>query len=316
MRNNLKARKNKLNKSINVLIAEDDFIICQELAKTITDWGYNTFIAKDGNEAWEIIQNKDVRIAIFDWMMPGINCIELCRKIREKSHEQDNDAKYLYTILLTGKDQQADVIQGLSAGVDDYMTKPFDFLELKFRIQKGVRIIELEEKRIRLASFDSLTELWNRKKIFGLLNEEFERSTRENNPIGVIMADIDQFKKINDTYGHLVGDHVLVEISSRFRKSLREYDKIGRYGGDEFLILIPGCKPEDLIIIAKRLCKSISEKKIETVAGPLNVTISLGGVSSRSFPFDSPEKLVQASDKALYIAKSKGRNRLSIYKGG
>jgi len=309
VRNNLKTRKNKLNKSINVLIAEDDFIICQELAKTITDWGYNTFIAKDGNEAWEIIQNKDVRIAIFDWMMPGINGIELCRKIREKSYEQDNDAKYLYTILLTGKDQQADVIQGLSAGADDYMTKPFDFLELKVRIQKGVRIIELEEKRIRLASFDSLTELWNRKKIFDLLNEEFERSTRENNPIGVIMADIDQFKKINDTYGHLVGDHVLVEISSRFRKSLREYDKIGRYGGDEFLIIIPGCKPEDLIIIAKRLRKSISEKKIETVAGPLNVTISLGGVSSRSFPLDSPEKFIQASDKALYIAKSKGRNR-------
>ncbi|MFW6160359.1 MAG: response regulator, partial [Acidobacteriota bacterium] len=169
---------------MKVLIAEDDFITSRALEKSLKDWGFDVSLAKNGNDAWALIQKEDIRLAIIDWMMPGIDGLELCHKIREKS--QEKEARYVYIILLTGRDNQTDIIQGLTSGADDYMTKPFDFLELKVRLQKGVRIIQREESRILEASVDSLTKLWNRKKIFKFFQEEFERGHREKNPTGVI----------------------------------------------------------------------------------------------------------------------------------
>lgn len=291
---------------MKVLIAEDEAISSRALEKSIKDWGYKTVTAKNGKKAWEVIKKDNIRLAILDWMMPGMNGVELCRKVRQEFKEKES--KYIYIILLTGRDQQGDIITGLSAGADDYITKPFSFLELKVRLQNGERIIELEDNRLKLASYDSLTKLWNRSKILEFFKEELERNRRESQSTGVIMVDIDHFKRINDSYGHFVGDTVLIEVTSRLKNSIRKYDKIGRYGGDEMLIVLPDCNLTNVKKIAERLRRSVAEKKIATDKHVLEVTLSAGGTSSDISPLASRNELIKVSDKALYSAKKKGRN--------
>lgn len=295
---------------MKVLIAEDEVVSRRALEKSIKDWGYETIIAKNGKEAWKVIKEDDIRLAILDWMMPGMNGVELCRKIRQEFQEEK--FKYIYIILLTGRDQQGDVITSLSAGADDYITKPYSYLELKVRLQNGERIIELEDNRLELASYDSLTKLWNRKKILEFFKEELERCRRENQSTGLIMVDIDLFKRVNDNYGHFIGDRVLIEVCRRLKKSIRKYDKIGRYGGDEMLIVLPDCSQVNVKKIAERLRQGVSEKKIETEKVSLKVTISAGGTSSDISSLASGDDIIQISDLAMYSAKKKGRNCVVI----
>ncbi len=295
---------------MKVLIAEDELISCRALEKSVAGWGYETVIAKNGKEAWEALRKDEIRIAVVDWMMPGMDGIELCQKIRHDY--QQKKSKYTYIILLTGKDQQGDVITGLSAGADDYITKPFSFVELKVRIQNGERIIKVEDDQIELASYDSLTKVWNRKKILDFFKEELSRGRRENQATGVIIADIDWFKNVNDSHGHFTGDEVLIEVVSRLKKCIRGYDKLGRYGGDELILVLPNCGLTHVKDVAERLRLSVCEKKISTKKGLLNVTISLGGISSDVSSEASTDELIQASDKALYSAKKKGRNKAVI----
>lgn len=291
---------------MKILIAEDNVILSQNLAKNISNWGYKVVTARNGSEAWNTILKDDIRLVILDWMMPGFDGITLCRKIRKELAK--NKSKYIYIILLTGKNQQDDIIEGLSAGADDYMVKPANLLELKVRLMNGSRIIALEDKRIQLATTDSLTDLWNRRKIFEIFEEELDRGTREHIHIGAIMIDIDNFKQINDNFGHTTGDRVLTEVAFRLKHSLRLYDKIGRYGGDEMLIVLPNCDQNNMTVIAERLRQVICTKKIKTNAGDLNITISLGGASTQNFNEISLDKLLESSDKALYLAKRRGRN--------
>jgi two-component system cell cycle response regulator len=295
---------------MKVLIAEDELISCRALEKSVAGWGYETVIAKNGKEAWEALRKDEIRIAVVDWMMPGMDGIELCQKIRHDY--QQKKSKYTYIILLTGKDQQGDVITGLSAGADDYITKPFSFVELKVRIQNGERIIKVEDDQIELASYDSLTKVWNRKKILDFFKEELSRGRRDNQATGVIIADIDWFKNVNDSHGHFIGDEVLIEVVSRLKKCIRGYDKLGRYGGDELILVLPNCGLTHVKDVAERLRLSVCEKKISTKKGLLNVTISLGGISSDVSSEASTDELIQASDKALYSAKKKGRNKAVI----
>jgi two-component system cell cycle response regulator len=295
---------------MKVLIAEDEAISCRALEKSVAGWGYETVIAKNGKEAWEALRKDEIRIAVVDWMMPGMDGIELCQKIRHDY--QQKKSKYTYIILLTGKDQQGDVITGLSAGADDYITKPFSFVELKVRIQNGERIIKVEDDQIELASYDSLTKVWNRKKILDFFKEELSRGRRDNQATGVIIADIDWFKNVNDSHGHFIGDEVLIEVVSRLKKCIRGYDKLGRYGGDELILVLPNCGLTHVKDVAERLRLSVCEKKISTKKGLLNVTISLGGISSDVSSEASTDELIQASDKALYSAKKKGRNKAVI----
>jgi len=295
---------------MKVLIAEDEVISSRALEKSIKDWGYKTIITKNGKNAWEAIKKGDIRLAILDWMMPGINGVELCHKIRQEI--QEKKSKYIYIILLTGKNQQGDIIAGLSAGADDYITKPFSFLELKVRLQNGERIIELEDSRLKLASYDSLTKVWNRNKILEFFKEELERCRRESQSTGLIMIDIDHFKKVNDSHGHFIGDAVLVEVASRLKGSIRKYDKIGRYGGDEMFIVLPDCNLINVKKIAERLRRCVSEQKIQTDKTDLEITLSAGGISSDISSLASGDELIQASDRALYSAKKKGRNCVVI----
>ncbi len=303
---------------MKVLIAEDDVISSRALEKTISDWNYEVSIAKDGEEAWNIIkktwdtrdEKQKTNIAILDWEMPKMDGVELCRKIRHKINEKNSN--YIYIVLLTGRDKQEDIIKGLSVGADDYITKPFNPYELKVRLKNGERIVKLQDSSRKEASIDILTKHWNRKKILECLNEEIERGSRRNHPIGIILADVDHFKNINDTHGHLIGDQVLIEVVTRLNKSMRKYDQIGRYGGDEFLAVIPHCDHTQISKIAKRLLRTISREKIQTEKGPLKITVSIGGISTDNFPQASQEDFIKASDIALYLAKQKGRNRVEI----
>jgi len=301
---------------MKVLIAEDDKVSCKVLEKNIKNWGYKVAITSNGQQAWKIFQKDEIPLAILDWVMPKIDGLELCQKVRELN--KDN---YTYIILLTSKDRQEDILQGFRAGADDYIVKPFDALELRARLQTGKRIVDLQNQLIHskkkleeLARQDSLTKLWNRAAIIQLLQEEMDRSRREKKPVATIIIDIDYFKNINDTYGHLVGDTVLLEVTSLMKKKVRSYDRIGRYGGDELLVVLPNCRLNQAQDIAERLRLAVSHKKIKTEMGILDVTLSLGGFSSERQSAISAEDMIKASDSALYQAKRNGRNCVIINK--
>ena len=299
----------------SVLIAEDDPLFCRILESWFKRWNYQVTAVQNGLDAWEVLQKDDAPpLAVLDWMMPGLDGIELCRKIRSRDH-----GPYRYVILLTAKDDKQDLIAGLDAGADDYLTKPFDVDELHARVRAGKRIIDLQaalmeaQRALRFdASHDGLTSIWNRSAILDLLIGEMERSRRNRDSMGIIMADIDFFKKINDSHGHLVGDAVLREVGDRLHSGLRSYDSVGRYGGEEFLVVVPGCDALNLKVTAERLRRRVADTPVETAAGPVSVTISLGLAATQTTASSlmGREALLHDADQALYAAKAAGRNRV------
>lgn len=302
------------DKIIKVLIAEDNTVSARILQKNIKDWGYEVVLVQDGKKAWLALQEDEIRLAVLDWMMPEIDGIQLCRKIRENDHLEENQ-KYTYVILLTAKDEQKDLIKGFSAGADDYIRKPFNQLELKARLKTGKRIIDLQRQLQEQASRDSLTGVWNRKRMFRILDKEINRAQRDDLPMAIIMVDIDKFKAINDSHGHQIGDLVLKEIVTILKNNLRNYDEICRYGGDELLIILPNCDTAKTKTIAERLRMIVLKHKIRTDAVSVNISLSLGGVSSENHASDvTSEALIMISDEALLEAKNKGRNCVVIKK--
>ena len=297
---------------MKILVAEDDKISSLKLVNMLNKWGYEPVACSDGQEAWEVVQQEDCpKLMILDWMMPGMNGVELCRKIREK--EQDG---YAYILLLTSKQESEDLIEGMEAGADDYITKPFNPHELKVRLRAGSRILNLTNDLIearnqlhKMATHDALTEVLNRYAIMNALYLEIDRSSREGSDLSIALMDIDFFKKVNDVYGHNVGDEVLKEVSKRLRNVVRPYDNVGRYGGEEFLVILPGCNEEGAILQSERLRKCLSDTPMETEKGPLDVTASFGVCTVKGKKVDAKEFIGEA-DKVLYQAKENGRNRI------
>jgi diguanylate cyclase (GGDEF)-like protein len=299
-----------------ILIAEDDRITARILEKHLRDWGYSVFLEKNGEDAWTTLDQENIQIALLDWMMPKLNGLQLCRKVRTQKSEP-----YTYIILLTARAETKDIVKGLNAGADDYMTKPVEPEELRARILTGIRIIELENKNRRLqkrleklAREDGLTGFLNKKNIEYRLEEELSRSRREQHPVGALLMDIDRFKHINDTYGHHTGDKVIQEIAARLRRNIRKHDQLGRFGGDEILVLLWNTDFLTLKIVSERLCRCISEEPVATESGPLQVTVSAGGTTTQDrWEITAPD-LIKTIDQALYSAKKQGRNRSEIIK--
>ncbi len=309
------APRTKQTSSERVLIADDDAISRRVLQAQLQRWGYKVSAVDNGMQAWIALQKEDApRMAILDWVMPGVDGPELCRRIRAL-----NRNNYFYVLLLTARDNKQDIVAGLDAGADDYLTKPFHTDELRARVRVGKRILELQEALIQAhetlkceAAHDRLTGIWNRGAIVDLLEREARLSLRSGRPLGLIMTDVDHFKKINDAYGHLVGDSVLCEVARRLARSVRTYDYVGRYGGEEFLLVLTECTPSDLAVTAERIRLAIAEQQIPTGAGAVRATISLGLAALQIEPLGTlaVEKLLRAADAALYRAKSNGRNRV------
>ena len=296
-----------------VLIAEDDPIFRRVLQSRLQSWGYRAMTAENGEKAWEILQQEGApNLLILDWMMPGIDGLELCRKIRERRR-----SPYQYILLVTGKDDKQDVVKGLEAGADDYLTKPFDSGELRARVDVGKRFMTLQYELIQArenlryqATHDALTGIWSRAAILDVLGRELQRGVRSSSSTGILMIDLDHFKKINDTHGHLTGDVVLKETAQRINLSVRSYDFTGRYGGEEFLAVLSNCGPDDLRAVAERVRRAIADTSICLDSKSIAVTVSIGGVVTSKATTDL--ELLSVADAALYEAKRNGRNRVEI----
>jgi diguanylate cyclase (GGDEF)-like protein len=294
-----------------VLIADDDAMSRRILKSWLENWGYEVTVAENGEAAWEILQlERPPEIAILDWIMPKIDGVELCRMTRERQL-----GPYQYLLLVTSRDEKQDVVNGLEAGADDYLTKPLDRNELRARLRVGKRILTLQRGLIQAredlrfqATHDALTGIWNRGTVLDLLHRELERAVRCQSATGVLMLDLDHFKRVNDMYGHLVGDVVLREAAQRMNQAVRSYDLVARYGGEEFLIVMPGCDKDQIQECAERVRTAIGGTPIVTKRSEVSVTVSIGAaVSLRSAITETD--ILAAADAALYQAKNSGRNR-------
>jgi diguanylate cyclase (GGDEF)-like protein len=303
---------------MRILIADDDPSARATLAALLRRWGYSVTEAADGLEALDRMRRPDApELVILDWEMPGLLGVEVCRQLRDIRDR--NGSCYVYILLLTGRGDRREVVAGLDAGADDYLIKPFDPDELRARLESGRRVLRLQERYLAsqqalrdLASHDALTGLWNRAGILELLDRELARAARAGEPLAVVIADLDHFKSVNDTFGHLVGDEVLRSAARRLREAIRPYDSVGRYGGEEFLIILPHCDDEYAARLAERLRLAVATEPVRVPGRDVAVTVSLGvSVSPPEGPVDSM-RLLAAADKALYRAKGEGRNRVRV----
>ena len=302
---------------MKILLAEDDPGSRRLVNVHLSAAGYEVIEAEDGQLAWELFQRDTFHIVITDWMMPKMDGPTLIHNIRSNGHKS-----YTYIIMLTAIDDKPKVVMGLEAGADEYLTKPFDSRELIARVASGERILKLEEQLTQarhemetLAMHDGLTGMFNRRAIEEYIEAELDLARRKGRPLSVILLDIDHFKAVNDQYGHSIGDHTLQQLAGILPRNLRQYDRIGRWGGDEFIVILPDTKISEAFMIADRMRITTAETKLSLENGEYyTVQISLG-VACASGSYPSLKKLVDAADLAMYQAKQAGRNHVCSFDG-
>ena len=300
---------------MKILIADDEALSRHLLEKTLERAGYEVIAVENGKLAFEeLCKPEGPRLALLDWVMPELDGPGVCRAVRVRSEQT-----YVYMVLLTSKGTKEETVLGLESGADDYLTKPFNAEELRARLRVGERILLLEDRLVEArenmrfrATHDQLTSLLNRGAVMDLLTRELHRSHREQKSTAIILGDVDHFKRINDTLGHLVGDEVLMEIANRLLSAVRSYDFVGRYGGEEFLVVLNSCDPDFAPTRAEEIRLAISHRPIQTAKGPLSLNMSAGLLLSSEWGVKSLEELLHHVDNALYEAKSAGRDCLRI----
>ena len=284
-----------------ILVADDSPVFREMLQKMLREWGYEALAVPDGQQAWDVLrQDNGPRLALLDWMMPGMEGAEVCRQVRARVH-----SRYVYMVLLSVRAELEDVVRGMESGADDYIVKPFQVDELRARLRAGQRVLALQEELVEArealreqATRDGLTGLWNRRAIFEILQNELARSSRSGEPLIALMADLDGFKPVNDHFGHMAGDAVLRQVAARMRASVRRYDAVGRYGGEEFLM------------VAERIRDAIGGECFHAGETEIRLTCSLGAASVIPPGMRQADELVREADSALYRAKRQGRNRV------
>jgi diguanylate cyclase (GGDEF)-like protein len=302
-------------KQTRVLVAEDDPVSRRMATALLGKWGYEVLAVADGTEAWNVLESRDApRLAVLDWMLPGAEGIEVCRRVRRQMSRP-----YVYILLLTAVSQKQHLVTALDAGADDYLVKPFDAAELRARLHAGRRILAAQDELIAAretlhfqATHDPLTGLWNHREVLAILDREHDRSARDNQRLAVFLVDLDHFKSVNDAQGHLAGDAVLCQLAERLTGCVRSYDAVGRYGGEEFLVVVPGIDDDTAGALAWRITARVSERPFPTPEGEVGVTASVGVAVSGPGARLSATALVRAADLALYRAKQGGRNRVEL----
>jgi two-component system, cell cycle response regulator len=295
--------------AVKILIAEDDLTSRNILTAVLNKCGFDPVVAEDGGAAWDLLQRPDApRLMLLDWNMPGMDGVEICRRLRDNSVPDPP-----YIILLTARGEKSDIVAGLEAGANDYVAKPYDSEELMARIGVGQRMLEMQSNLLEArdalayqATHDFLTGVFNRRAILERLEQEISRAGREDGRLSVGMFDIDHFKNINDTSGHRAGDEALVAFARRIEGGLREYDCVGRYGGEEFLVIAPGAIGLKSQSLYERLRARIAGAEIATNSGSISLTVSIGVAAGAGQ--STVDALLAAADAALYQAKAGGRN--------
>jgi two-component system cell cycle response regulator len=308
---------------MTILIAEDDPVSSIILSRSLEGFPEEVLIAKDGAEAWRLVQaREDVRVIISDWMMPGIDGIELCRRVRALA-----DRPYVYFILLTARAYREDRLAGLGAGADDFLTKPLDRAELIARVNVARRLLATQEElRARseqlerlhvelqrrneqlaeLANSDGLTSLKNHRYFRQALEMAVSFANRHEQPLSLLMLDVDQFKSYNDTFGHPAGDEILCSLARVLREAVRDHDQVARYGGEEFVLILPSTSAEGGRVIGERLRTAIGR-----FPWPLRPITASIGIATTCADVLTPAAVLDLADRALYHSKAHGRNRVT-----
>jgi diguanylate cyclase (GGDEF)-like protein len=298
---------------VPVLVVDDSPVQRLILKNCLLDRGFQPIVVEDGEKALAVLQTPDApRLMILDWGLPGMSGIEVCQSIRGSKAE-----RYIYILMLTSKSDAAHVVTGLESGADDFVRKPFDPAELGARLATGCRILQLEEQLVtardelhRVAMYDSLTGLLNRGAILDYLRREIARASRVQTTVGLMILDLDHFKGVNDTFGHLAGDQALRRVGNLLQSNFRSYDSAGRFGGEEFLVVLPNCGYTALTLRAEMVRLSMASLRLEFDGRPCSLTTSIGVATLDPNLGESLESLLQRADSALYEAKRYGRNRV------
>jgi diguanylate cyclase (GGDEF)-like protein len=307
-----------------ILIVDDHADNIEVLKVRLESWGYLTASAFNGADALRYVVETPPDLILLDVMMPEISGIEVAKQIKA------NDAlPFIPIIMQTALDSTEDKVEGLEAGADDYITKPIDFAELKARVRSMLRIKRLQEaleerekellevnERLRFMSqTDALTGLANRRHLNERIDEMFAHAIRLAEPFSLVMCDLDKFKSVNDTYGHQAGDEVLKQLATILREEAREIDRVGRYGGEEFMLLLPGAELDDAMTFAERVRKRIEGNTFTFAGGTLTRTASFGVAGWPHPRIEQCDDLVRTADDALYVAKETGRNKVVRFDG-
>lgn len=305
---------------MRILIAERDVASRRVLEMALTQWGQDVICSSDGAETFQILQGPGApELVILDWALHGMDGLQICREIAKGAVTPPP-----YAILLADRAQGQDPLAGMEAGAHDCLVKPFDADDLRIRLKAGQRFLEMQRElgtarntlRTTVA-VDPLTGLWNRGTLLEHLGREVERARRENAALGVILADLDDFKAVNDAYGHTVGDAVLQEVGKRLSRSLRPYDGIGRLGGDEFLIVSPGCDFDATVSLAERLRACIASHLVKVGSKMVPISLSAGvAAAGSSSSMREADAFVRAAETALHQATEQARNRVAIAANG
>lgn len=292
------------------MVANDEVVSLRLIVRILERAGFEVVAVTDGRKAVEQLCRADgPRIALLDWMMPELDGPGVCREVRKYLEH------YIHILVLTSRNTKRDAVVALEAGANDYLIKPFDAQELKARIGVGMRILQLEDDLVQAredmryrATHDALTALLNRGTILDSLRQALDRARREKDSTTVLMIDLDHFKSVNDRYGHLVGDEVLKEVARRMLTRVRPYDLLGRYGGEEFLVVLNNCASATALARAEDIRNAIAESPIETALGPIPTTLSIGAFSIDDSNILDIQAVLKRADGALYAAKESGRN--------
>lgn len=287
---------------MRLLVADDDLISLLALEKCLVELGYEVVTARNGSEAWEkLVNDPAIQIIIIDWMMPGIDGISLAKKIKAELTDENQLPRYI--IILSGTDGYEEIIRGLSSGANDYMVKPYSFNELRIRVKKAERMLIQEEERRRLINLDPLTLLWNRKKIIEFLEEEIARGLRNVHPTGVLLiSPIILYPLPPECSLSQLEKDLIVALSSQLKQKIRCYDKAGRFGRREIMIILPKTSSKETRRIGQRLNESIVLDSIYSAYALPASRIVIGGASSDLFLHPSTEAMISACKKALGIA--------------